>query len=161
MFKHLTFYYFMKKFAPLEFDGSNKSTVVLKQNSWRNMLKLIRLISRSVTWLGIKMSRCSAICLKLRLQIEEQCQNNVSKYKIMKSLNIPSSTLLNIMKWYEEISVLNRHSLKRMPVILRTPVSTALKADMILSWKSLRGLMNTFRNHFLWTSFTVLSANAG
>ena len=48
-----------------------------------------------------------------------------------------------------------------MPVIFRPSGSTALKTDMILSWKSLHGFRITSRNHCLWTQFTVPSTNLG
>lgn len=54
-------------------------------------------------------------------------------------------------------SLCARHKAKKsildFPLIIRPSGSTTLKTGMLLSWKSLHGLRNTFRNHFLWTQF--------
>lgn len=46
-----------------------------------------------------------------------------------------------------------------MPVTFGPSGSTALKTEIIVSWKSLCGLTNSSRNHSLWTHFTIQSTD--
>jgi len=61
----------------------------------------------------VKMGLCTPICEKLQLQFVEQFQNNAPQCKIVKAMNISSSTAHHIMKkfriwrnlWPESLSI--------------------------------------------------------
>jgi len=71
----------------------------------------------------------------------EQLQNIVPQFESVTTMTIPSSTEHNIIKRFRESGDIS--------VTFRPSGSSALKTDLILSWKPLPGLRNTSRSHGL------------
>ena len=89
---------------PNSWDGGNKrlrQKVLLKRNSWRNTLQLMKLIRTS--WVAcIKEHLTEAESLHLR--IVEQFQNKNVSQCITETLNVPSSTLHYSIKSFISMS---------------------------------------------------------
>ena len=115
------------------------------------MLQLNRLIRNEwITWPGYK---------KSTLERQSLRRQDGQRFIVCKNLSTNQETLsgnsLNVKLWWMNVPSSTEHEISkrfRESVTFRPSGSSALKTDLILSWKSLPGLRNTSRNHCLNTA---------